>query len=129
MTGDPEDEAADVSARAMIHRVLGQRARAALAAGSSVIADATFREDPARAAIEGAAGDRPFLGLWLRAEACQRLGRTLRRGGQAAGAAAKVALEQVEPARLGHGWRTLDAGKPAARLVQDVQNLLAQKPA
>lgn len=128
-TESPAASVQDFSDRATVYRVLAQRARSALAAGSSVIADATFREDPARAAIEGAAGPHPFLGVWLRAEACQRVARAVHGRCDAPDSAAKVALEQVEPRGVGHGWRIVDAGRPAAELAKEVRNLLAPRPA
>ena len=120
------DDAYDGDARATVYRILAQRAQEALAAGTSVVADATFREDPARAAIEGAAGDHPFLGLWLTAPTEVRVGRVAGRRGDASDATARVALEQVEPARLGPLWLTLDAARPMVAVAGDVRGLLVQ---
>lgn len=110
------------AARAQVYRVLAQRVQAALEAGSSVIADATFREDPARAAIEGAAGRHGFLGLWLRAGTDTRVGRVARRRGDASDATATVALEQIEPGEI--GWRIIDAARPAEVVAAEVRRLL-----
>ena len=111
------------AARAEVYRVLAQRVQAALEAGSSVIADATFREDSARAAIESAAGRHGFLGLWLRAETDIRVDRVARRRGDASDATATVALEQIEPGKV--GWRIVDAARPSAVVAEEVRSLLA----
>jgi predicted kinase len=118
-------DAYDDAARATIYRVLAQRAQTALGAGSSVLADATFREDPLRAAIEGAARGYPFLGLWLHAPPEVRVARVVRRRDDASDATTKVALEQVEPDKLGQAWRTLDASRTIYALANDVRRLLA----
>lgn len=116
------EPAYEPAARAEVYRVLAQRVQAALEAGSSVIADATFREDPARAAIEGAAGRHGFLGLWLRAGTDTRVGRVARRRGDASDATATVALEQIEPGEV--GWRIIDAARPAEVVAEEVRRLL-----
>lgn len=116
------EPAYEPAARAEVYRVLTQRVRAALEAGASVIADATFREDPARAAIEGAAGHHDFLGLWLRAGTDTRVGRVARRQDDASDATATVALEQIEPSEV--GWRIIDAARPAEVVAEEVRRLL-----
>lgn len=120
------DDAYDDEATAIIYRVLAQRAREALAAGASVVADATFRVAPVRAAIEGAADGCAFQGLWLRALTELRVARVAERRGDASDATTTVALEQVEPARLGPAWRRLDASLATSVLAKDVRRLLAQ---
>jgi len=118
-------EAYEPAARASVYRVLAERAQSALEAGSSVIADATFREDPAREAIEGAAGRHAFLGLWLRAETDVRVARVARRRGDVSDATTKVAIEQIEPRKLDRGWRVINAARPADAVAEDVRRNLA----
>lgn len=114
-------------ARATIYRVLAQHVRAALDANTSVLADATFREDPTRAAIEGAASGCLFLGLWLTAPTEVRVARVAQRHGDASDATPKVALEQVEPEKLGQAWHSINADRPLAALAADVRSRLARR--
>ncbi|MDR3510731.1 MAG: AAA family ATPase [Caulobacteraceae bacterium] len=114
------DAAYQPAARDAVYRELAERARAALGAGATVIADATFREDEARDEIEQAAGGHPFAGLWLTAPTPVRVERVARRQGDASDATAKVAADQVEPQRLGPGWRNLDADRPLEALAADL---------
>lgn len=109
-------EAYRPEARADIYRRLAEHAREALAAGSSVVADATFREAPARAAIEAAAPGGVLLRLWLKAPTGVRAARVAQRRGDVSDATREVALEQVEPEDLGPDWRTVDADRPIAAL-------------
>jgi len=118
-------DAYEPAARAAVYRVLARRAQSVLEAGSSAIADATFREDPARAAIEGAAGRHAFLGLWLRAETHVRVARVARRCGDVSDATTKVAGEQIEPRKLDHGWRVIDAARPPLAVAEEVRGHLA----
>jgi aminoglycoside phosphotransferase family enzyme/predicted kinase len=121
------DDAYDPAARAAIYRALAQRALDALGAGSSVIADATFREDQARTDIERTAGDHAFLGLWLKASAAVRVGRVAERQGDISDATAAIALTQVEPDRFGGAWRVLNADRTITELADDVRRLLGQQ--
>jgi aminoglycoside phosphotransferase family enzyme/predicted kinase len=104
-----EASAYDPVARAGIYRHLAQRSREALAAGAAVVADATFREDEARSAIEGAAQGYPFAALWLRADTSVRIARIVARTGDPSDITAEIAAVQTEPAGLTDGWRVLDA--------------------
>lgn len=119
-------EAYEPEGRATVYRVLAQQAREALIAGSSVIADATFREDHARSDIEGAANGHDFVGLWLKASTGARIGRIAGRQADASDATPAIALAQVEPERLGAAWRVVEAERPMAVLAEDVRRLLAQ---
>jgi aminoglycoside phosphotransferase family enzyme/predicted kinase len=121
------DDAYEPAARAAIYRALAQQAHDALVAGSSVIADATFRENQARTDIERAAGDRAFLGLWLKASVAVRVGRVAKRQGDISDATPSIALTQVEPDRFGGAWRVLNADRTITELADNVRRLLGQR--
>lgn len=104
-----DHEAYKHQGRARIYRLLAERAREALLAHTSVVADGTFQEDTARAAIEGAARDVAFLAIWLDAPAQTRIVRVAQRQGDISDATPEIALQQVEPARLGETWQRVDA--------------------
>lgn len=113
------DEAYGPDARASVYDVLADRARETLAAGVSVVADATFREASLRATIEAAARGFGFQGVWLSAPPKVRAARIVLRQGDASDATAKVALSQVEPQTLG-AWEVMDADRPLAALIDEV---------
>jgi aminoglycoside phosphotransferase family enzyme/predicted kinase len=121
------DEAYLPSARAEIYRTLAKRAGQALTAGSSVIADATFREQQARTSIEDAADGNPFTGWWLKASTAVRIGRVAARRADVSDATAAVALAQIEPASLGPAWRVLDADGPINALADDARQALRRE--
>lgn len=106
--------------RANVYRVLARRAREALAAGGSVIADATYREDAPRAEIEAAGGGHPFTGLWLQAPTAVRVARVAGRRGDASDATPEIAAAQVEPQHLSPAWRVLDASPGVEALVAEI---------
>ena len=115
------DKAYEPEARATIYRLLAQRAREVLDADCSIVADATFREDPTRAAIEGVAKDHEFCGIWLTAPTEVRVVRVGNRHGDASDADEKVALRQVEPRRLRKGWTIIDANRPLAVIGEEAR--------
>jgi aminoglycoside phosphotransferase family enzyme/predicted kinase len=121
------DDAYEPAARAAIYRALAQQACDALVAGSSVIADATFRQEQARTDIERTAGARAFLGLWLKASATVRVGRVATRQGDISDATPAIALTQVEPDKFGNAWRVLNADRTITELADDVRRLLGQQ--
>ena len=106
--------------RANVYQVLARRAREALAAGGSVIADATYREDAPRAEIEAAGGGHPFTGLWLQAPTAVRVARVAGRRGDASDATPEIAAAQVEPQHLSPDWRVLDASPGVEALVAEI---------
>ncbi|MDR3507304.1 MAG: AAA family ATPase [Caulobacteraceae bacterium] len=112
------------ASRASIYRELALKAREALGAGASVIADGTFREGHARDSIEGAAAGHPFTGLWLRALIDTRLARVSGRRNDASDATVQVALAQSEPGNLGAVWQVIDADPPAAVLAEALRPLM-----
>jgi len=109
--------------RARIYRLLAERAREALHARTSVVADGTFQEDIARATIEGVAYDAEFLAVWLEAPASTRVMRVTHRRGDISDATPAIALQQVEPARLGEAWRRIVAHGPTEALTTVRQHL------
>ncbi len=120
-------EAADDAAytperRADVYRVFTERARAAMTAGASVVADATFRVATTRDAIEAAASDADFLGAWLEAPLAVRIARVAARGSDASDADVSVASQQREPNGLSPAWRRVDA---RGDVETTVSNLLA----
>jgi predicted kinase len=123
------DAAYQPDARATIYRALAERARAALGARACVVADATFREDSARAAIEGAACVDNFLGFWLTAPTRIRVARVVGRHGDASDATPKIAQAQIESKQLGFAWRPLDANRPIAVLADEVRSHIAGRAA
>lgn len=112
--------------RASVYRRLAVQAHEALGAGSSVIADATFREEPARRDIEDAAHGHAFLGLWLKASSQVRTDRVAAREDDASDVSPAIARAQVEPDGLGVAWRVLDAERPIETLAAEARELLAR---
>jgi predicted kinase len=113
----PEDAYAPAESDA-VHAELFAQARAALAAGQAVVADAVFLDPAMRAGIEHAAGEARFDGLWLAAPLPVLLARIAARRGDASDADAAVAerAARADPGPL--GWLPLDASGdplPAAR--------------
>lgn len=122
--GEPlPDQAYAPGARAVIYDILAARSREAVAAGSWVIADATFREHQARADIQAAAGGRPFLGFWLTAPTDVRVARVAGRRGDPSDATAEVARAQVEPVDLGAAWRRVDAARDVTAVADAIVSL------
>jgi len=103
----------DVSER--VYRTMRAQATAALAAGYSVIADATFIDAGERAAIAEVARQAglPFAGLWLTAPDAVLLDHVAKRRGDSSDADRAV-LEQQLKADLGAmNWRKVDVSGDA----------------
>jgi aminoglycoside phosphotransferase family enzyme/predicted kinase len=94
---------------AAVHAALFDAARAALAAGQAVVADAVFLDPAMRAGIAAAAGAARFDGLWLEAPLPVLLARIAARRGDASDADAAVAerAARADPGPL--DWARLDA--------------------
>jgi predicted kinase len=111
-------EAAYVESESLaVHAEMFAAARVALAAGHSVVLDATFLDPAHRATAAAVAGDAPFAGIWLEAPLDVLRARVAARRGDASDATVAV-LERaarVDPGQL--DWHRLDAaGDPRPRL-------------
>ncbi|MCW3837425.1 AAA family ATPase [Sphingomonas canadensis] len=112
-------EAYSPEAGARVYAALEVAAGAALAAGSSAIADAAFlkpgERDAVRAAAEAAGAC--FAGLWLEAGIGTRLARVAARSGDASDADGRVVRMQARQATGPvRGWIRLAAGGPVAQI-------------
>ena len=96
-----------------VHIRLRHRAARALAAGQSVLLDATFLDQPARDSAEAVAREAgvPFRGLWLQATEDVLVDRVTARGRDASDADARVVRAQREAGP--DGWTPLRAGGSA----------------
>ncbi|MBP2313789.1 AAA family ATPase [Azospirillum soli] len=110
-----------------VYAELAERARAVLAAGHAVVADAVYAKPEERAAIEDiarGAGVR-FDGVWLDAPLEQRVARVSRRRGDASDATAEVA-ERQESYELGAmSWARVDSGRDAGETLAATLERLA----
>ena len=106
------------AANRRVYAALAAAAGSAIAAGMSVIADATFLDARQRRAVAAVAarGGRRFDGLWLQAPASLRIARVGARRGDASDADVAVAAAQAVTAAP-PGWHSLDAGGDLAALV------------
>jgi predicted kinase len=106
----PEAYTAEATRR--VYGRLADKARRALTAGHSVIADAVFARPEERAGIEAVGRDCgvPCHGLFLTADLAVRLARVGGRRGDASDADARVAREQEHYDLGSVGWRVIDAG-------------------
>jgi uncharacterized protein len=100
-----------------VYDALSAIAGNAIAAGTTVIADATFLDARQRGAVEAvvASGGQRFDGLWLQAPASVRLARVGARRGDASDADVTIAAAQAVPA-VPPGWHGLGAGGEIAAL-------------
>lgn len=102
----------DRQARSAVYRQMLQRARILLAAGRSVVLDATFLDPHQRAEAEDLAltlGLR-FEGLWLIAPEATLVSRVEKRRGDASDADADVVKAQLAQGPQAQGWAQIDAG-------------------
>ncbi len=106
----PKDSYTREASDAVYERVL-HKARIALQAGHTVIADAVFLDPCERAAIEQVTGDAgaAFAGVWLEADEQVLVDRVSARKGDASDATADVVRFQLK--RLGDpvGWHKINA--------------------
>jgi len=105
----PEGYTPEVTAR--VYAVVADRARQALEAGVSVIADAVHARAPDRLAIEAVAmaGSVPFIGLWLDAPESTLVTRVGRRVRDPSDADADAIRRQRTGDTGAIGWERLDA--------------------
>jgi predicted kinase len=115
----PEAYTSEVSAR--VYGELFESAARVAQAGWPVVVDAVFDRPPDREAIEKAAGDVPFLGVWLDVDLAQRLARVDARVNDVSDATRDVLAAQMEKETGDIAWRGIDA----ARKVDDIATELA----
>jgi uncharacterized protein len=111
-----------------VYGILEDKARAALAAGHSVVVDAVFAKPEERATIEAVAREsgRQFVGLWLNAPAETLIARVEQRRGDASDADRRVVQEQLGY-NLGEiAWSNVDASGTLARTIDGAEAALAQ---
>lgn len=118
----------------MTRRVYGRmraNAAAALAAGYSVIADATYLDPEHRHAIAQVAEEAgaSFTGLWLQAEIPEMERRLRARRGDASDARVEVLRRQLAAGTDGPGWQAVDTGGDAAATAKRVADLLGLEKA
>ncbi len=105
---------------AATYRRLFDLAEVALAAGQSVILDATHRTEEERAGAASACHmGVHFTGLWLDAPVAVRTRRVSRRRNDASDAGPAVAAAQTGEAPREPGWRRLDASESVDQLARD----------
>jgi aminoglycoside phosphotransferase family enzyme/predicted kinase len=115
--------------RARVYAILRAKARAALAAGHSVIADAVYSAPQERAAIEAVAADLgvPFRGLWLTALPLTLAHRVATRRHDASDATPDVVLLQLQQdvGALSSAWAGIDASGGSDETLQRARRALA----
>jgi uncharacterized protein len=99
-----------------VFRALAAAAREALAAGQAVVADATFGDPAHRRALRRAAGQTPFLGLWLEAPLAVLEARLAARQGDASDATVAVLRARATDRRPPRGWQRIAAEDAGAAL-------------
>jgi predicted kinase len=112
--------------RAEVYDDLAARAAAAIGAGASVVADATFLTASAREAIAGASAGATAYAYWLDAPLDVRLARVAGRAFDVSDADAAVAAAQQTPGDLPSRWRELDANRSVGEIVSEIVADLTQ---
>ncbi len=107
---------------AQVYAQMTGRSTAILAQGAPVVANAVHDREPDRAAIEQAAraAGAGFLGVWLDAAPALLRQRVAARRGGASDATLAVLESQLQRTGDVAGWHRIDAGQPAARIVQRI---------
>jgi aminoglycoside phosphotransferase family enzyme/predicted kinase len=111
----------DPAATAEVYVRVRRKAKLALEAGFSVIADAVHAEPDERAAIEKLGHDMgvPFDGLWLEAPLALRIERVEGRRGDASDANAGYVREQASHDVGPLTWRRIEASGTPSQIVAD----------
>ncbi len=125
---DPTNYASE--RREDVYRRLFARAATMLAAGHSVVLDATFLDPKLRAAAEDVAtrANLPFHGLWLEAPEDLLKARLRSRQGDASDADIDVLTRQLTARRGEMNWRHIDAsGDPQTVLAEAMKTLSADQ--
>jgi len=122
------DYRADISAR--VYAEVRRKAGMALAAGSSVIADAVHARREERGAIAATARDAGarFDGLWFDVPVTIRIERIKNRANDASDATAQVALRQAHTDLGDVSWPRIQASGEASATVRDALGALAIPP-
>ena len=130
---DPEArlprESYSLEASQRVYAALQEEAKTALAAGYSVVADATFlriEEREAIAAVAHAAG-APFTGLWLEAPREALVQRLDARRGDASDADRAVLEKQLGMDTGAIDWEHVDAARGTAETIAAAQRLSARE--
>lgn len=118
----------DKQARSAVYTVLARRASVALEAGSSVVADGTYRDGDARTEIAKAAEIHPCLALWLQTDVERRVQRVSTRRNDASDASPNIATAQEEPQLLGQSWQRVDASGTSANTIALASLLIEKSP-
>jgi predicted kinase len=118
-----------VEASAKVYAIVLRKARLALTAGQSVIADAVYSTPEERSAIEALAAELgvPFQGLWLTAASETLVARVDARRNDASDATPEVVQRQLtfEVGALSPAWTLLDAGGSAQDVHRRATSVLA----
>ena len=119
------DYRADISAK--VYAEVRRKAGIALAAGSSVIADAVHARREEREAIAATARDAGarFDGLWLEVPLTLRIERIESRDSDASDATAEVALQQAGTELGDLGWPRIEASADAVATIRKALSALA----
>lgn len=125
-----EPNAYDPAISKQVYQHLMTLGRVGLAAGHSVILDATFRDDQERHAAANLAAEAnvPFSGIWLHAPPAIRLTRVGARVGDASDATPEVAAKQSASDIFPPGWTPLDAAGTTDATCKIALELLQQGP-
>ena len=120
----PEHYEPDVTAR--VYGRICERARAALQAGYSVVADAVFARADERQAIEDVArgAGAAFTGIWLSAPADRLAERVAARRGDASDATAAVVEMQMKRGAGEVTWEAVDASGGPEQVAAAARTLL-----
>ncbi len=99
-----------------VYAALLQKARAALAAGQSVILDAVYAKPEERAAVAALANamELPFTGFWLEADPAVLKARVTGRKGDASDATAEIVARQLSYDLGPMDWVVLPGGADKA---------------
>jgi len=111
---------------ARVYETIAAKARIALRAGHSVIADAVYAKSEERAALEGIAmrSGAPFSGFWLEAPIDLLERRVAARLRDASDATVDVVRRQQEYSIGDIAWRRIDAGQDVSRTLSAVRDAL-----
>ncbi len=115
------------SQSAEIYARLADHAKAGLAAGRAVIADAVYASPAERAAIEAVAREQGvrFIGIWLEAPAEQIVGRVAGRRDDASDATPAVVRQQLTYDIGALTWHRLDASGARAAIAAEAEHRIA----